>query len=74
MESVFGIIKSVMDFRQFLLRGLDNVRNEWTLVCLAWNFKRMAILASAVRKKQEHCDFARKTADWRLKNPLSLTV
>ena len=44
VEPVFGIIKSVMGFRQFLLRGLDNVRNEWTLVCLAWNLKRMAVL------------------------------
>jgi len=44
VEPVFGIIKSVMGFRQFLLRGLANVRNEWTLVCLAWNFKRMAAL------------------------------
>lgn len=44
VEPMFGIIKSVMGFRQFLLRGLDNVRNEWTLVCLAWNFKRMAVL------------------------------
>lgn len=44
VEPVFGIIKSVMGFRHFLLRGLDNVRNEWTLVCLAWNFKRMAVL------------------------------
>ena len=37
VEPVFGIIKSVMGFRQFLLRGLKNVQNEWTLVCLAWN-------------------------------------
>lgn len=44
VEPVFGIIKSVMGFRQFLLRGLDKVRNEWTLVCLAWNLKRMAAL------------------------------
>ena len=44
VEPVFGIIKAVMGFRQFLLRGLDNVRNEWTLVCLAWNLKRMAVL------------------------------
>jgi len=44
VEPVFGIIKSVMGFRQFLLRGLVNVRNEWTLVCLAWNLKRMAVL------------------------------
>jgi transposase/IS5 family transposase len=44
VEPVFGIIKSVMGFRQFLLRGLHNVRNEWTLACLAWNLKRMAVL------------------------------
>lgn len=44
VEPVFGIIKSVMKFRQFLLRGLANVGNEWTLVCLAWNLKRMAAL------------------------------
>lgn len=44
VEPVFGIIKSVMKFRQFMLRGLVNVGNEWTLVCLAWNLKRMAVL------------------------------
>ncbi len=44
VEPVFGIIKSVMGFRQFLLRGLVNVQTEWTLVCLAWNLKRMAVL------------------------------
>ncbi len=44
VESVFGIIKSVMGFRQFLLRGLANVGNEWTLVCLAWKLKRIAAL------------------------------
>ena len=40
-EPVFGIIKSVLGFRQFLLRGLDNVRGEWSLVTMAWNMKRM---------------------------------
>jgi len=44
VEPVFGIIKSVMGFRQFQLRGLTNVRHEWVLACLAWNFKRMATL------------------------------
>jgi transposase len=44
VEPVFGIIKSVMGFRQFLLRGLANVQIEWTLVCMAWNLKRMAVL------------------------------
>ncbi|MBK5942027.1 IS1182 family transposase [Halochromatium roseum] len=47
VEPVFGIIKSVMGFRQFLTRGLQNVQGEWTLVCLAWNLKRMAVLRLA---------------------------
>jgi transposase len=46
-EPVFGIIKSVLGFRQFLLRGLDNVRGEWSLVTMAWNLKRMFALAGA---------------------------
>ena len=44
VEPVFGIIKSVMGFRQFSLRGLTKVTGEWTLVCLAWNLKRLAVL------------------------------
>jgi len=46
-EPVFGIIKSVLGFRQFLLRGLDNVRGEWSLVTMAWNIKRMFALNMA---------------------------
>ena len=45
-EPVFGIIKSVLGFRQFLLRGLDNVRGEWNLVTMAWNMKRMFVLGA----------------------------
>ena len=45
VEPVFGIIKSVMRFRQFLLRGLVSVRGEWNLVTMAWNIKRMAVMA-----------------------------
>ena len=41
-EPVFGIIKSVIGFRQFLLRGLDRVRGEWSLVTMAWNIMRSA--------------------------------
>ena len=44
VEPVFGIIKSVMGFRRFSLRGLESVNNEWNLVCLAWNLKRLAKL------------------------------
>jgi len=43
-EPVFGIIKSVMGFRQFTLRGIDRVRDEWRLVTIAWNFRRMFVL------------------------------
>jgi transposase len=46
-KPVFGIIKSVMGFRQFLLRGLENVQGEWSLVTMAWNMKRMFALAAA---------------------------
>jgi transposase len=46
-EPVFGIIKSVLGFRQFMLRGLDKVRGEWSLVTMAWNIKRMFALAGA---------------------------
>ena len=41
VEPVFGIIKSVLGFRQFQLRGLKAVSGEWTLVSIAWNLKRM---------------------------------
>jgi hypothetical protein len=40
-QPVFGIIKSVLGFRQFLLRGLDKVRGDWSLVTMAWNMKRI---------------------------------
>ena len=46
-EPVFGIIKSVIGFRQFSLRGLDQVKGEWRLVTLAWNLKRMFALTYA---------------------------
>ena len=47
VEPVFGIIKHVMGFRQFSLRGLAAVTGEWTLVTLAFNLKRMNVLRFA---------------------------
>ena len=44
VEPVFGIIKEVLGFRRFLLRGREKVSLEWTLISLAWNFKRLAVL------------------------------
>jgi transposase len=46
VEPVFGIIKGVMGFRQFLLRGIEKVKLEWSLVCLAYDFKRLWRLAA----------------------------
>ena len=46
-EPVFGIIKSVMGFRQFLLRGFDNAKGEWNLVTMSWNIRRMFALGPA---------------------------
>jgi len=46
-EPVFGIIKSVMGFRQFSLRGLEKAKGEWNLVTMAWNVKRMFALTPA---------------------------
>jgi transposase len=47
VEPVIGIIKAVLGFRQFSLRGLDSVDCEWCLVCLAFNLKRLHTLAWA---------------------------
>lgn len=46
VEPVIGIIKEVLGFRQFSLRGLTNAAGEWCLVCLAWNLKRLHVLMS----------------------------
>ena len=47
VEPVFGIIKSVLGFRQFHVRGLAAASGEWTLVTMAWNLKRLFNLKSA---------------------------
>lgn len=45
VETVFGIIKQVLGFRQFSLRGLQKAAGEWNLVQCAYNLKRMHALA-----------------------------
>lgn len=44
VEPVIGIIKEVLGFRQFSLRGLEAATGEWCLVCLAFNLKRLQTL------------------------------
>jgi hypothetical protein len=50
VEPVFGIIKSVLGFRQFHVRGLQAASGEWTLVTMAWNLKRLFNLRSAAAR------------------------
>jgi transposase len=49
VEAVFGIIKSIMGFRQFMLRGIEKVNTEWTLVRVAYNVKRLHRLTGGIR-------------------------
>jgi len=49
VEPVFGIIKSVMGFRQFMSRGIAKVNTEWSLVKTAYNFKRLHKLMDGKR-------------------------
>ena len=41
VEPVFGQIKQVRGFRQFLLRGLQKVQGEWSLICLTHNILKL---------------------------------
>ncbi len=47
VEPVFGVIKSALGFRMFSLRGIELVREEWNLVTLAYNCKRIHTLRLA---------------------------
>jgi transposase len=47
VEPVFGIIKEVLGFRRFSLRGEFEACGEWLLVCLAYNLKRLFKLKMA---------------------------
>ena len=41
VEPVFGILKSVIGFKAFSLRGIEKVKAEWQLLTLAYNCKRL---------------------------------
>lgn len=47
VEPVFGIIKQVLGFRQFLLRGFEKAKGEWSLVAIAYNLKRLHTIQTA---------------------------
>ena len=48
VEPVFGIIKEVLGFRKFLMRGLEKVNIEWDIIKTAYNLKRMAKLSQRI--------------------------
>lgn len=50
-EPVFGTIKAAMGFRQCLLRGIKKVSGEWSLVTLAYNFRRLWNLKKQMDQK-----------------------
>jgi hypothetical protein len=54
VEPVFGIIKAVLGFRQFRLRGRAKASLEWTLVCLAYNLKRLHRLGAGLKLAQRN--------------------
>ncbi len=45
VEPVIGVIKEVLGFRQFSLRGVAGAAGEWLLVCLACNLKRLHVVS-----------------------------
>ena len=61
VEPVFGIIKSILGHRQLLRRGFRNAQTEWDLISIAWNLKRMHVLAKPCPKRAESVGKAAKT-------------
>lgn len=54
IEPAFGIIKHVMGFRQFLLRGKEAVTGEWNLVSIAYNLKKLHVMTRDKIEKQRN--------------------
>ena len=52
VEPVFGIIKEVLGFRRFSMRGKKKAETEWCLVCLSYNLKKMFTLSQGCALKR----------------------
>jgi hypothetical protein len=52
VEPVFGIIKEVLGFRRFSMRGKEKAETEWSLVCLSYNLKKIFKLMGAHAPKR----------------------
>ena len=71
VEPVFGQIKEARGFRRFLLRGLENIRGEWRLVCLThnllkmWRYRCVLSAVYAVWRPVYGLEIALRRASWR---------
>jgi transposase len=54
-ETTFGILKLVMGFRQFLLRGLEKVKTEWLWAATAFNLAKLAREIAKLRAEGSSC-------------------
>lgn len=52
VEPVFGVIKEVLGFRRFSMRGKEKVESEWCLICLSYNLKKLFTLQGGVRPEK----------------------
>ena len=52
-ETPYAVLKTTMDLRRFLLRGLDGVRTEWLWACTAFNLKKLITLLARLRAANE---------------------
>ena len=68
VEPVFGIIKEVMGFRRFQLRGERQANGEWMLLCTAYNLKRMFNLKNPQRASSQSSQKASKKSKTQLIN------
>ena len=69
VEPVIGIIKQVLGFRQFSLRGTAAAASEWCLVCLAFNLKRFHTLSGIVGNRGSFPDHSVTISDSLLLQP-----
>jgi transposase len=46
VEPVFGMIKEILGYRRFLLRGLKKVQGEWSLICASFNLRKLFLYGS----------------------------
>jgi len=79
VEPVFGVIKEVLGFRRFSMRGKEKAKTEWGLVCLSYNLKKIFNLTRSRAPKRptkaakQHAP-ALSTCFWVPFNPISCTI